>query len=83
MVLFSVTIIIPLLCTIIITTDACLKLLLTVISSMQGKEGGKEGEGEEEEEGGGNPAPIALVSNSNPKDNMFTCCFRKRIHHYF
>ena len=33
------------------TTDACLKLLLTVISSMQGKEGGKEGEGEEE--GGG------------------------------
>ena len=62
-------------------TDACLKLLLTVISSMQGKEGGKEGEGEEE--GGGNPAPIAPVSNSNPKDKMFTCCFRKRIHHYF
>ena len=56
------------------TTDACLKLLLTVISSMQGKE---EGEGEEEE--GGNPAPIAPVSNSNPKDkNNVYLLFQER-----
>ena len=51
----------------------CLKLL-TVISSMQGKE-----EGEEEEEEGGNPAPIAPVSNSNPKDkNNVYLLFQER-----